>query len=264
VEWEHYLIRILFDPHVEGRVFGPLMPLNQIYMSVDDGETYEVLPSPMLYDLALNPARADWIWTMARGSFQYTPDLGQTWVRPDTTFPPAGATGWYVISSWEDENQLAATTATRVFWTENGGRSWASLDRGWGTNWTTAALALVAATPPEIWVGSTYGSVFAYAIVDTSDAARPAAPARSTWNVRIWPNPASDSFTLDGVGPSGWGTVSLYNILGRTVLRETVMMPGGTFTFRVPTSWPSGMYVVTVSPQGRTLQPKSIQLTITR
>jgi photosystem II stability/assembly factor-like uncharacterized protein len=250
VDWG-YCYKVVFDSLFPGRILVlDNFHVLRIWVSEDSGISFRQVPGNQdVADLALDPFRQNWLWSMGSRSFLYSPDAGSTWIEPDTSFPPQGYLGLFAEVSQDRLNRVYTTTSGRVFQTRDGGLTWLELLAGWPTQSRSIdAISVVARRPDELWAGLYYHGILSYTAIDSTGGIDSFGEEPLGFGLDVWPNPATSVVYLSMSQRAVSGTFSLYNILGQTVLSVALRHDNRVQAIVFPNALPSGTYFAAFVP----------------
>lgn len=148
------------DPHVSGRLFAGMY--DGVYRSVDGGRTWNAANAGLgryraTDSLVASPTKADTIYAAILDRVMKSQDAGQTWKPTASGLPRVTR----MIASPDGADIIYAmvydTAAFKIFRTEDGGESWTEAFALPSSLGFVDAVALVAASPRALFIGTETG-----------------------------------------------------------------------------------------------------------
>ena len=202
-----------------------------VFMSIDKGNTWTDISGNLTdFNIHVLAIFGESIFVETDAGVFLTKDNGASWVQAD-----AGLEDVEVGSFAFSGANIFAGTSNGVFRSTNNGTTWAEVNDGfpdYGTHWSIVAIkdqALIASHGYHgVFINST--------LLTSADAEYSRLP-----EVRLYPNPAEHSITLETNDIMPEGMLCIYNTNGQQVLQKWISDCKTTISIG---SLPAGLYII--------------------
>jgi photosystem II stability/assembly factor-like uncharacterized protein len=227
-------------------------PNSSLCRSVDAGRTWTVLTLPPFH-VHLGFVDADHGWAVggfptgagdrARDLIAHTDDGGTTWsVDVDEEIFPAF--GLLSVTARDRLTAIATGSVGKVLLTRDGGQSWIPEDTGLDPNTLPHVTGAAFVGENRVYAASRYGVIIGRSL-GTADIPE---PRGTSGHLVLWPQPANDFVTLDGIPSHANALLKIRNLIGQEVIR-VVLENHEEHAAIITSQLANGVYMLSVGTQ---------------